>query len=145
MAEAYRDQERRLLALEAQDRARDKALIETQAKAIEAFMTAQHADTTANLALEDAHRMTIEEWVMHNGMLQQFPLTTWKAMSDWLRPFCLEHGLKIEKAAVPGKMWPEENTYPLVAFGAWLRHQHRRQRQQPLRMVHPQTQTEQRS
>jgi anti-repressor protein len=121
MAEAYRDQERRLRALEAQERARDKALIETQAKAIDAFLTAQHADTKADLALEDAHRMTIEEWVMHNGLLHQLPVSSWKRISDWLRPFCLAHGLKIEKAAVPGKLWPEENTYPLVAFGAWWR------------------------
>jgi hypothetical protein len=110
-----------LAQIEQRQREQDRQLIATQAQSIEALMAANQAQAKADLALEDAHRMTIEEWVMHNGLLHQLPVSSWKRISDWLRPFCLAHGLKIEKAVVPGKLWPEENTYPLVAFGAWWR------------------------
>jgi hypothetical protein len=35
----------------------------------------------------------------------------------------------VVKAAVSGKIWNDENTYPLSAFGAWYRHEIQRPKQ----------------
>jgi hypothetical protein len=128
MAEAYREQERRIAVLEAQELARTHALIAqqadliaTQQKALEGFLLAERADTKADLALEDARRLTVEEFVVSNGVLRQFPPTQWPRIAKWLTDFCQQWGLHVVKAAVPGKIWNDENTYPLSAFGAWYR------------------------
>jgi hypothetical protein len=126
MALAWREQERRIAVLEAQDKARDKALIEAQARAIEALTAAQQANTKADLALEDAHRMTIEQYVIKNGLTHQYPPSSYKRMSAWLLHFCEEWGLECPKVPVYGKAWSEENAYPLSAFGAFGRHETQR-------------------
>jgi prophage antirepressor-like protein len=118
-----------LALLEARERERDKALIATQQKMIEGFLLAEQADTKATLALEDARRMSLEDFVLSNGLLRQFPVTQWPHIATWLRRFCQQWGLEVIKTAVPGKLWKDENTYPLSAIGAWYRQELHRPRQ----------------
>ncbi len=73
--------------------------------------------------------MTIEQFVLKNGLLRQFPVGSWKAMAQWLLHFCQQYGLVVRKDPVPGKLWDDENTYPLDAFGAWWRQEQQRARQ----------------
>lgn len=98
---------------------------------------AARAETKADLALEDAKRMTIEQFVLKNGLLRQFPVAQWRGMATWLTRFCQEWALTIQKEPVPGKLWADENSYPLDAFGAWWRHE-----QQKARQIHLVTKTE---
>lgn len=136
MAEAYRLQEHRLLAVEAeQDASRQQrledqaALIASQQQAIAALQLATGADSKADLALEDAHRMTLEEFVLKNGLVRQFPPSHYATYTTWLRTFCRSYGLSIQKAPVYGKSWDEENSYPLAALAAWLRYETKKPQQ----------------
>lgn len=104
-------------------------LDEARAIANEAKQVAAVACTKADLALEDAHRMTLEEFVLKNGLVRQFPPTQYPQYAHWLTTFCRSYGLAIQKAPVYGKSWNDENAYPLAALAAWLRHETTRPRQ----------------
>lgn len=110
-------------------------LDEARALAAEAKHVATIAETKADLALEDAHRMTLEEFVLKNGLLRQFPRSHFAAYSRWLKDFCLENGLHVPKVPVYGQSWTDENGYPLAALAAWLRHEQRKPQQ--VRLLHP--------
>lgn len=136
MAEAYRAQEQRLVAIEAaqresqQQRLEDQtALIVSQQQAIDALQLATGANTKSDLALEDAHRMTLEEFVLKTGLVRQFPPSQYATYTTWLRTFCRSYGLMIHKAPVYGKSWDEENSYPLAALAAWLRYETKKPQQ----------------
>jgi len=101
-------------------------LDEARALATEARQVALVAETKADLALADAHRMTLEEFVMKNGLLRQFPAAQFKGYTAWLKTFCQTYGLSIIPAPVYGKSWDHENAYPLAALAAWLRHEQTR-------------------
>ena len=109
--------------------AQQQALIASQTKAIEALEHAVHAEKTAELALEDAHRMTIEEFILKNGLFRQFPPSIWPSIAAWLKPFCRTYNLKIEKTPTPGKHWPDELSYPIRALAAWLEYETHKPRQ----------------
>ena len=93
-----------------------------EAVAHAADLKAARAETKADMALDEAHRFTIEEFIGRNGLLRQFPESTWPAAARWLKTFCLEHGFSITKKPVPGKPWPDESAYLLQALMAWQRY-----------------------
>jgi len=95
----------------------------------EARHDAAIAHTKADLALEDVQRMTIENFILKNGLLRQFPRSEWKAIATWLRTFCLQQGVSVTKATVYEQSWGEENAYPVSVLAAWLRYEQRRPRQ----------------
>jgi prophage antirepressor-like protein len=94
---------------------------DAKAEAARARQAALVAETKADLALQDAHRMTLEDFILKNGLLRQFPAAQWPTHTAWLKTFCQGWGLSIQKVPVYGKAWDHENGYPLSALGAWLR------------------------
>ncbi len=94
---------------------------EAQALAHAAEIRAARAEGKADMALEEAHRMTIEEFIVKNGLLPKWPYKEHKKIAAWLRHFCEAHGLPTWKVPVDGKQWEEEIAYPLQACAAWLR------------------------
>ena len=103
--------------------------ITNQAKTLEALMQATRAETKADLALEDAHYMTLEDCIVKNGLLRQFPVGQWAGYTTWLKQYCLQYALEIRKNPVVGKLWPDENAYPIPALAALIRHEQRKPRQ----------------
>jgi prophage antirepressor-like protein len=104
-------------------------LDEARTIANEAKHVAAIAEAKADLALADAHRMTLEEFVLKNGLLRQFPTAQFNRYTAWLKTFCQSYGLPILPAPVYGKSWDHENEYPLGALAALLRHEQTRPRQ----------------
>jgi phage anti-repressor protein len=100
---------------------------EERAQAAE--VRAVRAETKADLALEDARYLAVEEFVMKNGLIHQYPESCWRSMSNWLKHFCEDYGLEIRKTSVYGKKWNDENTYPWQAFSAFLRYDRKRPHQ----------------
>ena len=94
---------------------------EARLKAHEAEIRAVRAETKADMALDEAHRMTIEEFITKNGLLGKWPYSEHKQIAGWLRKFCESYGLPTWKVAVYGKPWKDEIAYPLQACAAWLR------------------------
>lgn len=103
--------------------------IANQTKTLEALMQATRAETKADLALEDAHYMTLEDCIVKNGLLRQFPVSQWASYTTWLKQYCLQYALEIRKNPVVGKLWPDENAYPIPALAALIRHEQRKPRQ----------------
>ena len=92
------------------------------------------AEVKADMALDEARCMTLEEFVVKNGLLRQFPESQWPAMAKWLGHFCQQYGLATPKVSVPGKSWDEEKAYPLQALAALQRHELKKPRQVALVM-----------
>lgn len=86
-------------------------------------------ESKADLLFEDGHRMTLEEFILKNGLVRQFPKSKYAEYAAWLKTFCAGYGLSIQKAPVYGKSWDEENAYLLSALSAWLRHETQKPRQ----------------
>ena len=98
---------------------------------------AVRAETKADMALTDAHRMTLEEFVIKNGLLRQFPESRWTLYAKWLGHFCQQYGLATLKVSVVGKAWREEKAYPLEALAALQRYELHKPRQ--VTLVHKTT------
>jgi prophage antirepressor-like protein len=109
----------------------EQRAIAAEERAIRAEARIAAVDTKADLALEDAHTMSLEDYIMKNGLLRQFPQTQWSRYATWLVNFCLATGMHVSKIPVYGKQWSEENVYPLGALHAW-----KRQEVSPPRQVH---------
>ena len=103
----------------------------TEQRAILAEATAIRAEGKADMALAEIRVMTLEEFVMANGLLRQLPQQHWQGYAQWLKAFCQAHGLSIRKDPVPGRPWTGENVYPITALGALLRYEQTRPRQVP--------------
>lgn len=129
--------EHRLALMERAEQERQAALIAIQAKVIAGLEQSQRAESKADLVIDD-HRMTIEEFVLKNGLLVQFPPPSWKSIATWLTRFCLDYALRVEKSKVVGKLWPDEWSYPLQAFGRWLDYEQRKPKQTALHLIHTQ-------
>ena len=119
----------RLACLEAAQLEQKDGLIAQQAQTIEALMQATRAETKADLALEDAHYMTLEDCIVKNGLLRQFPVSQWSSYTAWLKQYCLQYVLEIRKNPVVGKLWTDENAYPIPALAALIRYEQRKPRQ----------------
>ncbi|HEX6827122.1 MAG TPA: KilA-N domain-containing protein [Nitrospiraceae bacterium] len=124
--------------LEATQHSQMQAIIENQARTIEALQHSARAESKADLALEDARYLAVEEFVMKNGLIHQYPDSCWRSMSEWLKKFCQAYGLEIRTTSVYGKKWNDENTYPWQAFSAFCRYDRQRAKQIALvPKVHP--------
>lgn len=123
MAEAYREQERQLHALQLQQQHTD--------------IKATHATENALRALESQLFFTIAEYVYINHLQRQLPDSAYKACSDHLRLYCLDNGIPFRKIGIGGKAWSEEYAYHVSVFTdalpGWLC---RRQAQTELRVIH---------
>lgn len=108
--------------------ARDEATLARQ-EAQAADARSMRAETKADMALDEAHRMTVEEFILKNGLYRQFPPPDYLRITNWLKDFCQQYGLSFPKAPVYGKPWDGENSYPLQALAAWLRYEQKRPRQ----------------
>jgi hypothetical protein len=97
------------------------ALIAHQTQTIAALHAAQRAEGKADMALAEAHTMTLEDFVVKNALLRQFPRNQWPRCATWLIDFCDAWGLSVVKTPVIAKPWAEENAYPLRALSALLR------------------------
>lgn len=125
----------RLDAVEQRAIAAEQRAIEADKRAIEAEASANRANTKSDLALEDAHRMTLEQFILKNGLVRQFPQTQYRTYVKWLKDFCAAYGLKIMPEPVYGKSWDHELAYPLAALGAWLNYETKRPKQEYLKPV----------
>lgn len=139
MAIANRDKERRIAALETERAAiqaeqlrQQEVLIAQQAQLIETLRAVQHVNTKADIAIEATGYMTIEEFILTNGLWHQCPPSEWREMATWLLQFCQQHGLPIHKTPVFGKAWLHENSYPVSVIKLWLDKYQHRWRQIPL-------------
>lgn len=103
MAEAYRDQERRLQLTEAK---------------------AQQATENAVRALESQLFFTVAEYVCFNNLKRQVPESAYKALSDHLRLYCLDNGVPFRKIPIGGKRWDDEYGFHVStwaeAFPGWI-------------------------
>jgi phage anti-repressor protein len=123
MAEAYRRQERKILALETEQAGQKDLLIATQQQAIAAL-------EMGNLALRGQQWLTIRQYVflyktdLHAGI---FPSTVQKAYARYLRQYCFEHAIPTYTALTVDVAWPDEKTYPMQTIaetlGPWLQRQ----------------------
>jgi phage anti-repressor protein len=106
-----------------------------QEKAHAAELTAARAEGKADMALAEARVMTLEEFVVSNGLLRQMPEAQWPSYTRWLKDVCLAIGHDIDKGKVLGKRWQLENVYPLQALCALKHHEATKPRQ--MAMVRP--------
>lgn len=104
-------------------------LDEVEQRALQAEERATRAETKADMALDETRRMTLEEFVLINGLLRQFPLTRLASYSSWLKDWCTQYNQRIDKAPVLGKSWDKELAYPIQALAAWLRYEQKRPQQ----------------
>jgi len=118
--------EQELLALQERDRQRDKMLIAQQSEIIRSLQQSQRAEEKASMALDDAHLMTIEEFIVGQKLVHQFPPNTWAQAGKWLSKFCSEWNLRSMPKPTPWKQWQSEQAYPTQALSAWLRDQIRK-------------------
>jgi prophage antirepressor-like protein len=102
---------------------------------------AVRAETKADLALEDAHYMTVKEFIGKNGLLRQFPVPQHSRIGAWLKRYCLQYGIPIRSSPVHGESWEEENSYKVDVFYVWLKWEQTKPQQQTLRAVAPERKT----
>lgn len=147
MVETGRQQAEKLAAVDeairehnARQLAQQQEIIDLQSQQIESLKRSQAAETTsaradakADMALDDVNRMTVEDFIFKNGLVQQFPPPIWRGITKWLADFCQLYNLYVDKKPVVGKPWPEEKRYPLQAFQAW--HRQALNRPQQIRLV----------
>ena len=113
-----------IVTAEARDEA---ALARQEAQAAEA--RAIRAEGKADMALADAHHMTISDFILANGLHRQFPESQYQRIAKWLGEFCDQWGLPTYPDPVVAKPWPTEKSYPLQAFATWLRMEQRKPHQ----------------
>ena len=88
-------------------------------EAQESREVAARAETKADLALADSRHQSLEDFVMLNHLLHQFPITDRPQLGKRLQDYCALHNLATHKVPVVGKRWSDETVYPLQAL-AWL-------------------------
>jgi len=101
---------------------------------VEADVLKRMADANEQARQTETRRMTLEDFVMANGLLRQLPRPQWPEYVTWLKSFCQAYSLNVQKDPVPGRPWEGENAYPITALGALLRHEQTRPRQ--LGLIH---------
>lgn len=119
------------LAVQALEAAAQSRLIAeaAQADAAQSRLAAARAEGKADMALEEARTMTLEDFVLWNGLLRQLPESRWHEYARWLRDYCLAWGLDNGKSPVIGKVWKKENAYPVAALSALKRYEQTRPQQ----------------
>src|SRR5262245_43673682 len=127
MAMAYRDQERRIRALEDQERERQRLLLETQQGMLQAqqgMIELQHgvieAKENALTAIQSMQWVTIRQYVEIYRMQRQMPPATQKSYAIWLTTYCLERNSAMYQAATADRLWPNEKTYCIAVINETL-------------------------
>ena len=129
MAESGKQHAQKIAALEVEQKVQMVLTIANQQQTIDALERAIRAEGKADMALDEAHRMTLEEFILKNGLVRQFPQNAWRAIAGWLGTFCEQYNLSAPKVSVVAKPWGEEKSYPLQTLSAWLRHEQTKPRQ----------------
>jgi phage anti-repressor protein len=87
---------------------------------------AAEAEKMAREAVSATGRMTLEEFILGNKLLAQFPgkldrngRRSWPTEVARLKNYCQAYGWEIIPVTVYGKGWSTENQYPIQAL-AWL-------------------------
>ena len=107
-------------------------------RAIAAEQQATQANANVQRAMETQLFFTIAEYVYVNKLHAQIPASAYKACSDHLRVYCLDHGIPFRKIPVGGKRWDDEYGFHISvyteALPGWLK---RRFAQTHLTVIHP--------
>lgn len=111
LVETGRQQEQRLLTLEAQQRADMEARLATQQQTIEALHQAAQANAKADQALDSQQFFTLAEYVYLHGLQRQLPEQGYKEAGLFLTDYCVRRGIPVRKIPVAGKRWEEEHGY----------------------------------
>lgn len=111
LVETGRQQEQRLLALEAQQRADMEARLATQQQTIEALHQAAQANAKADQALDTQQFFTLAEYVYLHDLQRQLPEQGYKEAGLFLTDYCVRRGIPVRKIPVAGKRWEEEHGY----------------------------------
>ena len=110
----------------------------TEQRAIQAEATATRAESKADMALDAQQYLTVAEYVYVEKLQRQLPESAYKACSDHLRLYCMDHRIPFRKIPVGGQRWSEEYGYHVSVyaevFPGWLL---RRNGQSTLHMIHP--------
>lgn len=109
----------------AAERAQEQAEA-AQRQATRAEAKAEAAEQIAREAVAATGRMRLEEFILGNKLLPQFPgkldkdgRRSWPTEVARLKSYCQAYGWEIIPVPVQGKPWPTENEYPIQAL-AWL-------------------------
>lgn len=128
MAEAYRQQERRILELENARVDQQQQLIDQQAALIAHLQLAQSAETKASMALANQQWLTIRQYRYLNQLERQMPDSLCKSYGTFLTSYCLEHGIPVEERGVADRFWGKEHAYHAQAIldtlSGWLAREH---------------------
>ena len=85
-------------------------------EAQEAKIEAAQANAKADMAMETQTFFTVAEYVTFNKLQPQVPPSAYKACSDYLRLYCLDHNIPFRKVQVGGKSWTDEYAYHVSLF-----------------------------
>ena len=135
MAEAYRLQEQRLLAVEAaqQEDQRQRlehqaALIASQSQAIEALQQSTRAETKADHALHGQEWVTLRQYACIHALEHQFPPSDQHAFGTWLSGYCLQNNIPIYEIRPADRAYAKENQYHAgtiaLTLPSWLSRRH---------------------
>ena len=96
----------------------------TEQRAIRAEATATRAESKADMALDAQQYLTVAEYVYVEKLQRQLPESAYKACSDHLRLYCMDHRIPFRKIPVGGKRWDDEYGYHVSVyaevFSGWL-------------------------
>jgi len=111
--------------------------VEQQALAAE--QRAEQANANALRALETQLFFTVAEYVYVHHLGHQIPEDAYRACSDHLRTYCLDHAIPFRRTAVGGKRWDDEysfhtNVYT-EALPGWLKRRFAQTHFQVLRLT----------
>jgi prophage antirepressor-like protein len=128
MALAYREQEKRLCLMEAQQH-------QTQTQMLTQQQALIHTQEIALAALRAMQWVTVRQYVSTHDLVHQMPPALQQQYAKWLSRYCLEHGLPMYKAPTADKEWPYEKTYSIIAIHDTLPGWLQRRTQTPLTVV----------
>jgi len=97
------------------EQAQEDALA-AQVKADKAEEKAEQAQANAQRAIEGQAYYTVAEYIDIHGLKRQIPPSDYRALSDHLRLFCLDHNIPFRAIPVGGKAWAKENGYPIHLY-----------------------------
>jgi hypothetical protein len=106
--------------IEAAQKRQNEELIAQQATIIEHFLTAQHANTKADLALTQQQWITLRQYVFINDLAHQLPPSLLNEYGKWLTGYCLERNIPISREQIADRSYDAENSYHLGTIEATL-------------------------
>ena len=120
LAEAGRQQEQRINALEAAQMAQAQQLIEQQGTLILTLQRTADAHAQAALALKQQEWVTLRQYVFTNDLARQLPPGLQSTYGKWLAGYCLEHNIPVSRERVGDRPYEAENRYHVGTIEATL-------------------------